>query len=581
MGAVSSVVDTVSDVVSGATDTVSDVVSGAGDIVSGAVETVSDVGSKVDDFVNNEVPGGWATVAAVVGATTGLPVTGGETATGGGLLSGAGEGAFPGLVEGTVASDVGASTLSPGLTATVAETPILGEQASTGGMLSGQGEGAFPGLDQGTVASDSGMQAVSIPNVVNPPTDGGLLTGQGEGAFPGATEGTVASDVGTTTAGTATTGSNTLQNLGQRFLGNQIMADLFSPQSVGGLLTGAGGLVASQQDIAARQQLADQLRAAGQQAATSAQFRPVGITTRFGTSQFQVNPQTGQLEAAGYTVSPEVQALQNRLMGLTGAGLTQAEQAQAQYAPLTSAAQGLFGLGQQYLAQSPQEVAQKYMESQQALLQPERERQLATIRNRLQKTGRAGLSVAQGGELGAANPELQAYYNALAQQNAQLAANAQQAGQQQLAFGTGLFGQGANLLGQTYAGQQAALAPFTQYLSGVSGLESQAQQPLGLSSNLGQLSSGAGYRSGYLGLQGNLGAAQAMYPATSYSALGNILGGLGSSPLASGLIGQGLGTLFGTFNSMGNVPYVPGTDPYAQYGQGIGSLIGGVTGLGD
>ena len=120
-----------------------------------------------------------------------------------------------------------------------------------------------------------------------------------------------------------------------------------------------------------------------------------------------------------------------------------------------------------------------------------------------------------------------------------------------------------------------------QYLSGVSGLESQAQQPLGLSSNLGQLSSGAGYRSGYLGLQGNLGAAQAMYPATSYSALGNILGGLGSSPLASGLIGQGLGTLFGTFNSMGNVPYVPGTDPYAQYGQGIGSLIGGVTGLGD
>ena len=66
---------------------------------------------------------------------------------------------------------------------------------------------------------------------------------------------------------------------------------------------------------------------------------------------------------------------------------------------------------------------------------------------------------------------------------------------------------------------------------------------LGLSSNLGQLSSGAGYRSGYLGLQGNLGAAQAMYPATSYSALGNILGGLGSSPLASGLVGQGLGGL--------------------------------------
>ena len=553
MGAVSSVVDTVSDVVSGATDTVSDVVSGAGDIVSGAVETVSDVGSKVDDFVNNEVPGGWATVAAVVGATTGLPVTGGETATGGGLLSGAGEGAFPGLVEGTVASDVGASTLSPGLTATVAETPVLesvGQGLQIGGGTTGLQLPTLPGLAemggaQGLTTTAAGGGALGAAGAGL--AAGGLMAPVSEitGLPLGQELSTVSTGVEplTGTPSVTSSGSNTLQNLGQRFLGNQIMADLFSPQSVGGLLTGAGGLVASQQDIAARQQLADQLRAAGQQAATSAQFRPVGITTRFGTSQFQVNPQTGQLEAAGYTVSPEVQALQNRLMGLTGAGLTQAEQAQAQYAPLTSAAQGLFGLGQQYLAQSPQEVAQKYMESQQALLQPERERQLATIRNRLQKTGRAGLSVAQGGELGAANPELQAYYNALAQQNAQLAANAQQAGQQQLAFGTGLFGQGANLLGQTYAGQQAALAPFTQYLSGVSGLESQAQQPLGLSSNLGQLSSGAGYRSGYLGLQGNLGAAQAMYPATSYSALGNILGGLGSSPLASGLVGQGLGGL--------------------------------------
>ena len=320
-------------------------------------------------------------------------------------------------------------------------------------------------------------------------------------------------------------------------------SDLTSPQTVGGLLTGAGGLIQGQQDVEARQKLADQLRAAGQQAASQAQFRPVGITTRFGTSQFQFNPQTGQLESAGYTVSPEAQALQNRLMGLSGAGLTQAEQAQAQYAPLAGAAQSLFGLGQQYLAQSPQEVAQKYMESQQALLQPERERQLATIRNRLQKTGRTGLAVAQGGELQAANPEMAAYYNALAQQNAQLAAQAQQAGQQQLAFGTGLFGQGAGLLGQTYAGQQAALAPFTQYLSGVSGIESQAQQPLGLSSALGQQASTAGYRSGYLGLQGNLGAAQAMYPANAYSPASQVLGGLGSSPLAAGLISQGLGGL--------------------------------------
>jgi hypothetical protein len=169
--------------------------------------------------------------------------------------------------------------------------------------------------------------------------------------------------------------------------------------------------------------------------------------------------------------------------------------------------------------------------------------------------------VAQGGQLGAANPELQAYYNALAQQNAQLAAQAQQAGQQQLAFGTGLFGQGAGLLGQTYAGQQAALAPFTQYLSGVSGLEAQAQQPFGLSANLGQLSSTAGARAGQLGLSGNLGAAQAMYPANAYSPASQILGGLGGSSLASGLIGQGLGGLFGGLsNALTNQNY------YSQFG---------------
>ena len=56
MGAISSIVNTVSDV------------------VSGAVDTVGDIGSKVDDFVNKEIPGGWGTVAAVAGATVGLPV---------------------------------------------------------------------------------------------------------------------------------------------------------------------------------------------------------------------------------------------------------------------------------------------------------------------------------------------------------------------------------------------------------------------------------------------------------------------------------------------------------------------------
>jgi hypothetical protein len=104
---------------------------------------------------------------------------------------------------------------------------------------------------------------------------------------------------------------------------------------------------------------------------------------------------------------------------------------------------------------------------------------------------------------------------------------------------------------------------------------------LTLSANLGQLASNAGYRAGALGLQGNLGAAQAMYPANAYSPTSQVLERLGGTPGATGLISQGLGNLFGLYNTMGNVPYVPGTNPYEQYGQGIGGLLGGTTGIGD
>lgn len=492
----------------------------------------------------------------------------------GGMFTGQGEGAFPGATTGTVASDAGIQTLSPVLSAIISETPILNlapTSIETGGLLTGQGEGAFPGAVEGTVASDAGVQVLSpgLSTTVNETPvlteSGGMLAGQGEGAFPGLTEGTVASDVGGNigiglpTDSLSPTGSNDdqVKRFLQRFLGSQIMATLTdditsglsTPAGVQGLLGGAGSLIGSAQENEARQRIADMIRNAGQAAAGQASFRPVGITTRFGASQFQFNPQTGQLESAGYTTSPEFQALQNRLMGLAGTGLTQAEQAQAEFAPLTGAAQGLFGLGQQYLARSPQDVAQQYVERQQALLQPERERQLATIRNRLQRTGRTGLSVAQGGDLAASNPELQAYYNALAQQNLQLAAQGEQAGQQAAQFGAGLFGTGANILGQRYAGQQAALTPFSQYLTGVSDIERLGQQPLSLSSDLGRLMASAGGTAGQLGLRANLGAADVLFPSYRYSPLSSILGGLSTNAIANQIGANALGRLFGTIGS--------------------------------
>jgi hypothetical protein len=81
------------------------------------------------------------------------------------------------------------------------------------------------------------------------------------------------------------------------------------------------------------------------------------------------------------------------------------------------------------------------------LLAPSRERQMAQLQNQLFQQGRGGLSVGATGMrpsgaagLGATTPEMEAYYNAIAQQDAQLAAQAQQAGQQNVAFGSGLLG---------------------------------------------------------------------------------------------------------------------------------------------
>ena len=277
-------------------------------------------------------------------------------------------------------------------------------------------------------------------------------------------------------------------------------------------------------------------RYAAQQAAEAARFRPVGITTRYGSSQFQMSPQ-GYLTGAGYNVSPELKAYQDRLMGLTGGALTQAEQAQQQFAPLQTAATGLFGLGQQYLAQSPQQVAAQYIQQQQDLLAPSRERQMAQLQNQLFQQGRGGLSVGATGTrpsgaagLGATTPELEAYYNAIAQQDAQLAAQAQQAGQQNVAFGTGLFGTGANMLGQYQAGQVGALNPFTTYLGAGQTIEELGQAPLKLGAALGGQAAAYGGNVGQALLTGGMAAARTQQAGQGYSPLAGLLQGAASSP---------------------------------------------------
>ena len=276
-------------------------------------------------------------------------------------------------------------------------------------------------------------------------------------------------------------------------------------------------------------------RDAARQAAEAQRFRPVGITTRYGSSNFQMSPE-GYLTGAGYNVSPELKAYQDRLSALSGSALTQAEQAQQQFAPLQTAAGGLFGLGQQYLAQSPQEVAAKYIQQQQDLLAPSRERQMAQLQNQLFQQGRGGLSVGATGMrpsgaagLGATTPELEAYYNAIAQQDAQLAAQGQAEGQRNVAFGAGLFGTGAGMLGQYQAGQVGAISPFQSYLGTGQSIEEMGQQPLTLGAGLGGQAAAYGANVGNSLLRGGMSAALTQQAGQGFSPLAGLLQGAGSN----------------------------------------------------
>ena len=309
----------------------------------------------------------------------------------------------------------------------------------------------------------------------------------------------------------------------------------FTAALIGGGASLLGGLIGGNSAKRAAQTQADAQLKAAQLAADEARFRPVGVTTRFGQSQFQTDPTTGRVTGAGYTLSPEMKAMQDRFLGLAGTGLTQAEGAQQQYAPLGSAAQGLFSLGQQYLAESPEQAAQKYMLGKQNLLAPSRERQYGQLQTNLFNTGRTGLAVGGtglrpgGGEgLRASNPEMEAYYNAIAQQDAQLASEAMQAGQAQTAFGAGLFGTGGNLANQMYGLQSSALGPYQAYLSGATGLENLGQQPLEIGSALGGRNANTAGSNALL--QGGMSAAQSMGMANAYNPFATALIGASQNP---------------------------------------------------
>jgi hypothetical protein len=231
--------------------------------------------------------------------------------------------------------------------------------------------------------------------------------------------------------------------------------------------------------------------AAAKAAADAMKFKPVGVTTRFGTTDYTYDDK-GNLATAGYTLTPELKAIQDKLMSGATLSLDEAKKVADLYDPLKKASASLFDLGTSYLAKTPEQVAADYMAKQQDLLAPSRERQMSQLQNTLFQQGRGGLSVgatsarpsgARG--LGATTPEMEAYYNALAQQDAALAAGAQQAGQQSVLFGKGLLGAGGEFLGKYTAGQTSAYDPFKTLLSTAGAVEGMGAGALDVGTALG------------------------------------------------------------------------------------------------
>lgn len=227
----------------------------------------------------------------------------------------------------------------------------------------------------------------------------------------------------------------------------------------------AANTIGNVQTEIAQSQLADTAKMS-----EMANFRPYSIKTATGGTFFDKG--TG---AAGFNLSPEMEAYQDSLYG-TAQG----------------AAEGLTA--------TPEAAAKAYMTQQQGLLQPQRTAEDLALRNQQLSRGRIGMGIsseaAGAGVGGYVNQEQFQRDRARAQADAQIAANATQAGQTQQ----------ANQLQYTQGLYNAGQAP-----------EQYGMNQLTLGSNLGSQQAQAGatqadiYGTGMNNVYSNLGAAANTY----------------------------------------------------------------------
>lgn len=295
----------------------------------------------------------------------------------------------------------------------------------------------------------------------------------------------------------------------------------------GPILNTVGGLIGGSKASQAANQQATAFRDAATWGRNQAAFQPFGITTGFGSSNFQIDPTTGRVTSAGYTLDPRLQGVQNQLAGQFGNINLNPDVSQFQTAANQAFGAGtnLFNLGGQYANISPEQAQQQYMDRTQAALAAGRERDRAATANQVFRTGRTGL--ATGGTTSGmlqSNPEFAALYNARAQQDLDIAQRAQEQGRLNQQFGANLYTTGAGLnqsgagmLGSMQSYQNAAYNPLRTALGLFSDVEKLGMQPYEMSTALGKTISDAGARQGEIYMGGERAASPLSQAYASYS----------------------------------------------------------------
>lgn len=195
---ISDVVDVVSDIGGGILDVGGDIIEGVGDLGQDVIDVVDDAGHWIDDKVNEEIPGGWGTVAAVTAATMGVPTD-----------FGLGEAAAAEAAGTAAATETGLATLP---------SSVLGADAAfaTGSELAAGLETAAPwGISAGAPAAEFGTFNPATISGIGADTSalGGMEWLGGAGTLAEGTAGLTAEQIAN--AGLAgSVGSNAASGLG-------------------------------------------------------------------------------------------------------------------------------------------------------------------------------------------------------------------------------------------------------------------------------------------------------------------------------------------------------------------------------